>query len=284
MICLNCSTEFEGNFCPNCAQRASTRRFTFRQLFTRDFLADTFNFDRGFLHTCISMFYRPGYAIADYLSGHRKEYFNFIGFLLILLGVEAILWGLGINTPAEVMVDTMNKQLAESNPMGAMALTLEDVEAVFRNQKFLFIPAIPLAALVPFLLLRRLKYNFLEHCIIVCFLLSMNTLMGISFGILGLLPLSFETYKAIYFPISFVVILYDFFLFWQLARNADYSVFGRLWRTVVSGFVAIFIIGMTQQFAMGIMAGKRGHAEQTDGPATELPATQPAEEVPAPGN
>ncbi len=285
LSCLNCSTEFEGKFCPNCAQRASTQRFTPKHLFTRDFLADTFNFDRGFLHTCLSMFYRPGYAISEYLAGHRKEYFNFIGFLLILLGVEAIIWEFAVNSPAEYLVEVLNEQLAKSNTFGAIALSVKEVETVLRNQKILFIPAIPLAAIIPYFVFRRLKYNFLEHCIIISFLLAMNTLLGIvTVGILGLLPISFATYKAIYFPFSLVVLFFDFLVFWQLAKPANYSKGGRLWRTIIGGYLAIFIIGLTQQFAMGVLTGQRAKEEKKQAIPTELPAELPVEEAPAPTN
>lgn len=284
MTCLNCATEFEGTFCPNCAQRASTQRFTFKHLLTRDFLADTFNFDRGFLHTCKSMFYRPGYAIADYLRGHRKEYFNFIGFLLILLGIEAIFWEMAVNSPAEFMVDVMNEQLAKSNTFNAVSLDVADAETVLRNQKLLFIPAIPLAAIIPYFVFRRLEYNFLEHCITICFLLAMNTLLGIvTVGILGVLPISFATYKAIYLPFSFFVIFFDFLVYWQLAKSGNYSTGSRLWRTIIGGYLAIFVVGMTQQFAMGILTGRNERQKDKQVTPTELPASMPAGEVPAPG-
>ncbi|MFK8162751.1 MAG: DUF3667 domain-containing protein [Lewinella sp.] len=285
MTCLNCATEFEGKFCPNCAQRASTQRFTLKHLLTRDFLADTFNFDRGFLHTCKAMFYRPGYAIVDYLNGQRKAYFNFIGFLLILLGIEAILWEMAVNSPAQYLVEVLNEQLSKTNTFGAAALGIEEVETVLRNQKLLFIPAIPLAAIIPYFVFRRLKFNFLEHCIIISFLLAMNTLLGIvTVGILGLLPLSFATYKVIYLPFSFIVLFFDFFVFWQIAKTANYSTGGRLWRTIIGGYMAIAIIGFTQQLSMAILTGRRVKMENERISPTELPVNQPAEETPAPGN
>lgn|GEM_PF-2768488 len=259
-------------------------RFTFRQLFTRDFVADTFNFDRGFLYTCKSMFYRPGRAVSDYLRGKRKEYFNFIGFLLILLGVEAILWQLSVNSPSEVMMEVLNNQLKESKLGDKITMNLSDVETVMRNQKFLFIPAIPLAALIPFFVLRRLKLNFLEHCIAVCFLLAMNTLLGISIGLVGLLPISYETYKMIYLPVSAVVFFFDILLFWQLTKPAGYSVFGRIWRTLVSGIAAVMVVAFTQQIAMGIVTARRNDMESQEAVRIEQLADPPAPETSAPEN
>jgi len=188
--CLNCQRELTGDFCAGCGQRSSTERFTPSYFFSREFLANTFNLDRGFFHTCLNLCYRPGHMVREYLGGRRKEYFNFIGFLLVLLAVEAIFWSFGYNSPAEMMQKQVNDQLAASRPDLGVTLSVADVESVLANQKFLFLPAIPIAAVIPWLVFRRTGYNYLEHIVAVCFLLAMNTLLGVSVGLLGLFPLA----------------------------------------------------------------------------------------------
>lgn len=82
-VCLNCRTMFTGNYCPNCGQKADTRRLTFRDAF--DMLLSLFtNLDHGFLHTCADLCYRPGHMIRDYLKGHRVEYVHPIKLIFIL--------------------------------------------------------------------------------------------------------------------------------------------------------------------------------------------------------
>ncbi|WP_273443935.1 DUF3667 domain-containing protein [Neolewinella agarilytica] len=128
--CLNCQTAFSGHFCPNCGQKASTRRYSWSYVFSKDFLSDIFNFDRGFLHTLRDLSYRPGHLVNDYLQGKRKTYFNAVGFLLIVLAIEALLWSLSQNSVAELMLDNFNAQLRDQPDPG---ITLEDVEIMLRN-------------------------------------------------------------------------------------------------------------------------------------------------------
>ena len=56
--CLNCGTEFEGNFCPECGQKADTGRFTMRFIFENLVAAFTSK-DGGLWFTLKSLFTRP---------------------------------------------------------------------------------------------------------------------------------------------------------------------------------------------------------------------------------
>lgn len=82
-VCLNCGTEFVGKYCPNCGQKGNIDRLTFREAF-ENLLGIFTNFERGFLHTCIDLCYRPGHMIRDYLQGHRVEYVKPIQFIFTL--------------------------------------------------------------------------------------------------------------------------------------------------------------------------------------------------------
>lgn len=276
--CLNCQHEFSGNFCPECGQRASVERFTFPYFFSREFLATTFNLDRGFFHTCLNLAYRPGHMIREYLGGRRKEYFNFIGLFLVLLAVEALLWSFGYNTPAEMMQQQINGQLQASQPDLAVVFSTSDIEAVLANQKFLFIPAIPVASVLPWLIFRRTGYNYLEHIIAIVFLLAMNTLLGMSLGLLGLLPIDFNVYSMIYLVLANVILVFDFVLYWQLSRKTKYTNGGRLWRVLAAGISVLIVISMTLQFAIGIRAGIKGKLE-AELPNIEMPAELPGIET-----
>lgn len=88
--CLNCGTCYKGNFCPNCGQSRKTKRFTIASVFGQ-FLEILTNMERGALHTCIDLCYRPGYMIRDYLKGHRVEYTKPIQLLFILATISLVL-------------------------------------------------------------------------------------------------------------------------------------------------------------------------------------------------
>lgn len=81
--CLHCGTEYLGKFCPNCGQSSKTNRFTIKGAI-KDAATVLAKFDTGFMHTIISLFYRPGYMIREYLEGHRVCYFKPLKLLVFL--------------------------------------------------------------------------------------------------------------------------------------------------------------------------------------------------------
>ncbi|MBC6996509.1 DUF3667 domain-containing protein [Neolewinella lacunae] len=266
--CLNCGTTFRGEFCPACGQRANTRRFTAGYLFSRDFLEETFNFDRGFLRTVKELLTRPGYLVADYLAGKRKRYFNFLGLLLILLAIEALLSSLGYNSVAAVMQESLGASL--QNSKNFVPLTVEDVEEVLRNQKLIFLIVVPLTALLHRLILKRLGYNFLEHCVIVTFVLSLNTLTGLANGIIGLFPMDYGLYKNAVQILSLLVLAYDLWLFWQLSSSSTYTRAGRVWRAAMSWLVFTLVLAMSLQFSIGVLSGYNNYESPAEKPAGEV--------------
>lgn len=82
--CLNCGTEFEGDFCPKCGQSAETGRFTLRFI-ADNFLAALLGRDGGIWFTLKSLFTRPGEMIMDNLNGRRKKYFSPFPMLFLTL-------------------------------------------------------------------------------------------------------------------------------------------------------------------------------------------------------
>ncbi len=82
--CLNCGTEFEGKFCPECGQSADTGRFTMRFII-ENLLAAFLSKDGGIWFTLKNLFTRPGAMIVDILNGKRRKYFSPFPMLLCSL-------------------------------------------------------------------------------------------------------------------------------------------------------------------------------------------------------
>ena len=89
--CLNCGTEFEGNFCPGCGQSADTGRFTMRFIFENLVAAFTSK-DGGLWFTLKNLFSRPGAMIVDNLNGKRRRYFSPFPLLFFALTVYILLY------------------------------------------------------------------------------------------------------------------------------------------------------------------------------------------------
>lgn len=88
--CLNCGTAFRGNYCPQCGQKATTGRLGF--LSAIEHMLGTFtNMERGFVHTSIELFYRPGYMMRDYVEGKRSEYSRPLSMLFLLATLQLVI-------------------------------------------------------------------------------------------------------------------------------------------------------------------------------------------------
>ena len=83
MECLNCHTDFIGNYCPSCGQPASTKRFTIKNT-----LMSTLEVwgmgNRSLPRTIFQLFTRPGKMIGEYLDGKRIPYFPPVKMLFVL--------------------------------------------------------------------------------------------------------------------------------------------------------------------------------------------------------
>lgn len=95
-VCLNCSTEFRGNYCPRCGQSAKVKeKMTLWK--TILLFVDAWGVgNRGLLHTLRDLILRPGYLICDYLRGKRFAYFPPFN-LLFLLTTISLLTDSGFN-------------------------------------------------------------------------------------------------------------------------------------------------------------------------------------------
>ncbi len=89
--CLNCGTEFEGNFCPECGQSAETGRFTFKFIW-ENLIAAILGKDGGVWFTLKNLFCRPGAMIVEILNGKRKRYFSPFPMLFFALTVYILLF------------------------------------------------------------------------------------------------------------------------------------------------------------------------------------------------
>lgn len=87
--CLNCGHEFSGKYCPCCGQKADTTRLSLSTLAAHAFTSAV-SFDRGFLRTCLDLFYRPGYLIRDYIQGRRADYSKPLQMLFVLATVYVV--------------------------------------------------------------------------------------------------------------------------------------------------------------------------------------------------
>ncbi len=107
--CLNCQTTFSGWFCPDCGQKAQTKRLTTLTVI-HDFIDALSDSDRGFLKTCIDLSQHPGNMLKDYLAGKRKRYlsagkYTFLFVVLFTLNISFLEKHYGFFENITTMVD-----------------------------------------------------------------------------------------------------------------------------------------------------------------------------------
>ena len=73
MICKNCGTEFEGNYCNRCGQKATVGRLTWKSV-CDNLLHGIFHVDNTFIKTTRMLVVHPDRLISDYFEGRRKGY------------------------------------------------------------------------------------------------------------------------------------------------------------------------------------------------------------------
>lgn len=88
--CLNCGTEFEGKYCPECGQSADTGRFTWRFIID-NLQSAVLGKDGGIWFTIKNLFTRPGAMIVDMLNGKRKSYFSPFPMLFFVLAIYVLI-------------------------------------------------------------------------------------------------------------------------------------------------------------------------------------------------
>ncbi len=108
--CLNCGTEFEGNFCPECGQDAKTGRFTMHFVF-ENLLAAFTSKDGGIWFTLKNLFTRPGAMIVEILQGKRRRYFSPFPMLFSVLTVYILLYTF---TGSRGDIQAMEQKIMES--------------------------------------------------------------------------------------------------------------------------------------------------------------------------
>lgn len=90
IVCKNCDTPFEGQYCPNCGQHVKELERPIRFMFV-DFMGTVVSFDTRLVKTLVAILFKPGKLTQDFLDGKRARYmppfrfYVFISFVMFLL-------------------------------------------------------------------------------------------------------------------------------------------------------------------------------------------------------
>lgn len=87
--CLNCGTDYEGNFCPECGQKSDTKRLSLSSVFS--LIAAVFTKrDNKTLRTCRELIMQPGIVAREFILGRRGRYNAPMPLLIALVALFSI--------------------------------------------------------------------------------------------------------------------------------------------------------------------------------------------------
>lgn len=267
MECLNCHTEFIGNYCPSCGQPASTQRFTVKKALMATLEVWGMG-NRSLPRTVLHLIYRPGQMIGEYLDGKRMPFFPPVKMLFVLcifFAVESSL--LGEKTISEQITSSMNDEALKKNltentnntvvnfngkkiSTEEMMMTVKNIVVWMDQHK-----AVELICLHSFFMLfawmvfrkspTRPKSTMAEHFFTQVFM--SGQMMALSIIYLPIFSNGKEDYT--FYPLPWWLL---FILFvW------DYKyIFGYKWRTTIRKVIVVHILSITLFIAIaGMVAG-----------------------------
>jgi hypothetical protein len=233
--CLNCGTVLVGPRCHTCGQPGKTARFTVKHLL-HEIPHSVFHIDRGLLPTLYWLALRPGRIINEYLDGKRVRYFNPLTLLMIMAGVNTLLFSafpLQLTSIAASMGSAADPQGLQS----AMSL-------MYRYYALTMACMAPIVAFFSWLcFLGRGRY-FGEHLTLQVFIAGFLSFFGICIYVL--LRVSDGTRFETWVWAGYTIVQTAYY-FYALAATFWQS--GRVWSTLLRA--AAFLI--TSQLVIGVL-------------------------------
>ena len=260
--CLNCGADFEGAFCPHCGQYWRVQRVTARSILDL-IVTNITSINAKMPRTILDLFYRPGYLIADYLRGRRKNYSNPFSLIFVLAALFLILdqYVMQDNVReasieySNAIGEGLNKSLGtEDHQYDSNQYTPELLNLIYDHLGLFSILMIPMLTL-PFWLAYRKKgqyrdnpINIYESTIVIAFISCQNL-------VVNLLSMPFITSDnmGLVSTIGYLIVIPLFLLsIWQMfqMKTSEYII-----SSILFGFyliITIIISGIAMSIGFGV--------------------------------
>ncbi|RZJ67766.1 MAG: DUF3667 domain-containing protein [Flavobacterium sp.] len=207
MTCKNCNSNFEGNFCNNCGQKAKTERLNWRYI--SDEAKYVFlHFNGGLMYSVKALFTRPGDSIREFIEGKRVHHYKPILLLFVLAGIYGVLVHY---VDFEAYVTTVPRSEEEKL---AMEIQRKVITWFVDHYSLVEILQLPLYSICSYLAFRKWGYNFIEHVILNTFASAQRLVINIV--LVPFLILMSHISKEFFWAISFVSFGSFIFTVWTL--------------------------------------------------------------------
>jgi len=179
MECKNCGTEFEGNFCNCCGQKATTRRLTYKTL-AESLMHGFLHVDKGVLYTLKMLFVNPGKIVADYISCKRVSYFQPFPLLIILSTIYGLFKHL-LSPEKASHVNLASHIHADKIYMDTLNFIINHIVENYAFVNIFIIPPFIFAVMIAFRKVGSKNYNFVEYLFGGAYLSSLYIVISIVF-------------------------------------------------------------------------------------------------------
>lgn len=232
MNCLNCDTNFNGSFCPNCGQRAGVNRIDFKT-FTDSLISGLTDTNKGFLFNLKNLTLKPSETIIGFIEGKRKHVFNPISYLIITVTIY-LLASQYFGKAPKAEIPEAYKFLKETSSF-KIGQTIG--QFIRHYIKFFYILNAIYFGFFTWLFFK--KKNLFEHIIINSFIVGHATLVGLLF------------YPIFKYPIIFNPIIYLTIIVLHVITFKKYT---NKFEAIISSVFTIILTLLLQVFlpALGI--------------------------------
>ncbi|MBD2720593.1 DUF3667 domain-containing protein [Hymenobacter armeniacus] len=178
--CLDCGTALTDRFCAHCGQAAATHRITLKHLLFHDLPHSIWHVDKGLVYTFYQLLTRPGLTIRGYLAGQRTRQFRPVSYLLLLVGLSALVMS-AFQLDLQHAMMAAQSTAAGAPPQALMSVVMDRYLSITVKHPYLMqLVLMPLNSLVAWWLLRRAGYNYAEVLLANCFVGGTLTVINLA--------------------------------------------------------------------------------------------------------
>lgn len=162
--CINCGTEFIGEYCHSCGQKNRVQRLTFRNAWL-EFQQFFLGLDTKYFRTFKTIWVNPGRVAKANIDGNRVMFVGPVGYLFVVLTILLLLVSAFGVKWTEFMSESINTFQVDSQQQTEMQTQM--MGRIFNNFRAFQFLVIPFMAMGAKLMFRKSNYNYLEHMVVV---------------------------------------------------------------------------------------------------------------------
>lgn len=231
MICNNCNTEINSNFCSNCGQPKSLKRINGKYIIHE--IEHVLHFERGILFTVKELCFNPGQTIRKYINENRSRLVKPVIFIILTSLIYTL-----ISHFFHIEEEYVNYNGLENSAIAAM---MQWIQANYGYASILTGIFIAIWLKVFF---KKYGYNFFELLIMLCFVQGISMLIFAVFAFAeGLLHFKLLNIAGI---IGVIYLMWAIGNFFEAKKISNYvkALISFLLGTITF-YIIIFTIGIT---------------------------------------